>query len=394
MRYNRDLLVIASDVDGAPLWLSQLQEQHWNPTLIAGLDHLEAAISESAPAVILLSCDNRSPQEIKELFYHCLTRGEGAAVVPVVSGASVQDVLGYIRTGAADVLVTPVERQELLSVVERAADSKRLVLERSRYRDQLERTNQELQESLRVLQQDQIAGRQVQQSMLPKTPQRFGDYTIAHHIVPSLYLSGDFVGYNAIFDRYLTFYFADVSGHGASSAFVTVLLRFMLNRINHRHAILQDHANLARAPEGLAESLNRQLIATGLDKHMTLFAGVIDMHTHRLRYINGSQMPAPILKTPDGASVLNGKGKPIGLFEGVNWTVYEAELPEQFSLTVVSDGIFDFINGDNLVDKEQYLFDVVSGNSSSLDSVVQKLGLADINDAPDDISVLLVSRGM
>ena len=47
---------------------------------------------------------------------------------------------------------------------------------------------------------------------------------------PSLYLSGDFLDYQRYNDRFSAFYFADVSGHGASSAFVTVLLKYLCNR--------------------------------------------------------------------------------------------------------------------------------------------------------------------
>lgn len=71
---------------------------------------------------------------------------------------------------------------------------------------------------------DQLAGRQVQQDILPREPLNCRGYRVSHSIVPSLYLSGDFVGYNSAFDRYILFYFGDVSGHGASSAFITVML--------------------------------------------------------------------------------------------------------------------------------------------------------------------------
>ena len=44
-------------------------------------------------------------------------------------------------------------------------------------------------------------------------------------------LSGDFVDYFRITDRHFAFYMADVSGHGASSAFVTVLSEELLPTI-------------------------------------------------------------------------------------------------------------------------------------------------------------------
>ena len=48
----------------------------------------------------------------------------------------------------------------------------------------------ELQESLRLLKQDQLAGLEVQKSLMPES-RPFGDYEISHSITPSLGLSGD-----------------------------------------------------------------------------------------------------------------------------------------------------------------------------------------------------------
>src|SRR5690606_39405532 len=95
----------------------------------------------------------------------------------------------------------------------------------------LEATNRELQASLHLLQEDQDAGRQVQISLLPATPWEADSFSFAHQIIPSLYLSGDFVDYFRVDERRIAFYLADVSGHGASSAFVTVLLKFMTTRL-------------------------------------------------------------------------------------------------------------------------------------------------------------------
>ena len=391
-RYNRELLLVADGAEALD-WQKALQEQGWNVHLASGREAMEAALQVIDPELILIDGTAVSNSLLMEMIHFACGCGEGTAVVPILSDATADSVLGCIRQGASDVLTAPVDLEELLAVTDSASQLKQVVRENQRYRDELENTNLELRESLHVLRQDQIAGRQVQQSMLPKTPQNFHGYQIAHHVVPSLYLSGDFVGYHLLLDRYLIFYFADVSGHGASSAFVTVLVRSMLNRIIRRHVIRKDEENLVLAPQGLAESLNRQLIATGLDKHMTLFAGSIDTRRNTLRYVVGAQMPAPIVVENGVARQLSGKGKPIGIFEDGNWQVHELELTEQFSLCVVSDGVFDYMPEGSIIDKEKALFDAVQSHGDSLESVCTSLGLNDIQEAPDDISILYLSRG-
>ncbi len=393
-QYERKLLLIAASNNQTEEWARHLRENHWEVQLAHDKSQVASVLKTSDPAVILVDCTGSQILREQDLFALYKKSGEGQAVVPMQAAASVDDVLNSIRHGASDVLLLPFSNGELLSVIENAMTLKQVVREKQRYRNQLEKTNLELQESLNILRQDQVAGRQVQHSMLPKTPQRHHGYTIAHRIIPSLYLSGDFVGYHVLLDRYLIFYFADVSGHGASSAFVTVLLRFMINRIIRKHIIRKDEENLARAPQGLAESLNRQLIATKLDKHMTLFAGAIDMKKHNLRYVIGAQMPAPILVEDGVARFLPGKGKPVGIFENAEWEVQELTLPEKFSLCVVSDGVFDFMPEQSLRDKERKILDAVACNGGSLDAITDSLGLNDVQEVPDDISLLFVSRGL
>ena len=172
-------------------------------------------------------------------------------VIVALSDEHIAQVANYFRLGVADVVFPEAKSSELKNTLVRIDELAESRLQERAYQHDLETANQELQESLRLLKQDQMAGLEVQKSLMPESPLVFGDYEISHSITPSLYLSGDFVGYNFVLGRYLLFYFADVSGHGASSAFVTVLLRFMIGRVIRRHELEKDYDALALAPEGL-----------------------------------------------------------------------------------------------------------------------------------------------
>ena len=315
-------------------------------------------------------------------------------VIILLSADQSHGVAEYFRLGVADVVFPQSSDKELAATLERvdslaqSRDQKRL------YRRELEKTNQNLQESLRLLKQNQLAGLEVQKSLMPESPLKFGDYEISHSITPSLYLSGDFVGYNFVLGRYLLFYFADVSGHGSSSAFVTVLLRFMIGRVIRKHQVQKDYAALAQAPEGLVESINSQLLATGLGKHLTIVAGSLDTETRKLRYVIGAQQPAPILISEGQARFLPGKGKPAGIFEEATWAVEEIALPESFALVLLSDGVFDLLSDKEIVDKEETLLRYLTASSESLDKLKDAVFIDEIKDPQDDISVLLLTRGV
>jgi sigma-B regulation protein RsbU (phosphoserine phosphatase) len=315
-------------------------------------------------------------------------------VVVLLNSDQSNRVAEYFRLGVADIAFPQSSDSELAAILKRVDDLAESREQKRLYRRELEKTNQNLQESLRLLKQDQLAGLEVQKSLMPESPLKFGDYEISHSITPSLYLSGDFVGYNFVLGRYLLFYFADVSGHGSSSAFVTVLLRFMIGRVIRKHQVQKDYAALALAPEGLVESINSQLLATGLGKHLTIVAGSLDTETRRLRYVIGAQQPAPILISAGQARFLPGKGKPAGIFEGATWAVEEVALPESFALVLLSDGVFDLLSDKEIIDKEETLLRYLTTSSESLDKLKDALFIDDIEDPQDDISVLLLTRGM
>ena len=303
-------------------------------------------------------------------------------------------VAKYFRLGAIDVLLAGDTSEMLEQTMTRLAQVARIRQQQVIDRAKLESTNDELQESLRLLKQDQIAGLEVQKSLMPESPLSAGEYQISHSIVPSLYLSGDFVGYNVVLGRYLLFYFADVSGHGASSAFITVLLRFMVGRVVRRHQLQEDYAALAMAPQGLIEHINSQMLATGLGKHMTLFAGSVDMDNNVMRYVVGAQLPLPILVVDGEAVFLPGKGKPVGIFDDVTWHVEELEIPERSSLVLLSDGVFDLFPEAQIADKEAAILKLLGTRSGTLDALKEALKIDYIEEPQDDISLLLMTRGM
>src|SRR3990167_1336801 len=270
---NKRALLISADTTESAVWAALLAAEDWSVEVVQRRSQALERIPEFLPSLLVLDLRvGEVPGNIEESFaQRC--RDSGLAAIVILHDPSPHDVAVSFRRGAIDVLIPPFGPRELMAAVNRAGSFKDLYQENMDYRRQLERANRELRESFNVLRMDQLAGRQVQLDILPRQPLKCRGYQVAHSMVPSLYLSGDFVGYNAVFDRYILFYFGDVSGHGASSAFVTVMLAFLLRQLRRRHVAEEDFAALARAPEGLAEHLNRQMLAMDLDKHLTFFSG-------------------------------------------------------------------------------------------------------------------------
>ncbi|MHC5352325.1 two-component system response regulator RssB [Metapseudomonas furukawaii] len=342
----------------------------------------------------LVICDLRMPQIDGLELIRRISDLESETPVIVVSGAGVMsDAVEALRLGAADYLIKPLEDLAVLEhSVRRALDRSALRLENRRYREKLEAANRELQASLHLLQEDQNAGRQVQMNMLPVTPWEADGLHFAHQIIPSLYLSGDFVDYFRVDERRVAFYLADVSGHGASSAFVTVLLKFMTTRLlyeSRRNGTLPEFR-----PSEVLGHINRSLINTRLGKHVTMLGGVIDVETGQLTYSIGGHLPLPVLYSGGKAAYLEGKGLPVGLFEEASYDDRVIDLPSSYSLTLLSDGILDLLPGETLKDKEAALPKLVCEAGGSLDGLRQVFGLASLGEMPDDIALLVLSRNL
>lgn len=315
--------------------------------------------------------------------------------VIIISGAGgVSDVVQALRLGASDYLVKPILDIEMLVLaINKALEHKALLVENQRYREQLEAANHELRESLRVLERDQLAGKQVQKRLMPNRLETKDNYTVSHYIAPSLFLSGDFIDYAHIRKRYLAFYLADVSGHGSSSAFVTIWLKHLVSRMVREDGLFGDVESFKRGPNQLLQAVNSEIRETSLNHHLTFFVGVIDTRTQKMNYAVAGHLPMPVLKTPDSCTYLVGEGKPVGIFKDVEWQVYSMQLPEEFTLSCFSDGVLEILPSDTIQEKELHLLEKVAQSGGSLESICNTLHVKDDGETPDDIAILTISRG-
>ncbi len=306
---------------------------------------------------------------------------------------SAEIVLKAFHRENHDCLQVPASERSILLSIGRAIERRDLLAKNLRAKRRLETSNHKLEHSLGLLEADALAGRQMQQNLLPSSPIVNPPYYYARLICPSLYLSGDFVNYARALDDYLLFYLLDVSGHGASSAFVTVMVRQLMRRLVRRHIKRKDREALKRAPGGFLERINEVMGDNDLDKHLTMFAGSINLKENRLRYSIGAQMPMPILITDEGAEFLPGKGKPVGLFPDGKWEVIEREMPEKYILIAFSDGVLEQLPDMSLLEQEAFMLKKLKKCPPDINKVLPRLGINEVDKLPDDIAVFLFARG-
>jgi serine phosphatase RsbU (regulator of sigma subunit) len=318
-----------------------------------------------------------------------------SAPVIVISGAGVMgDVVHALRLGATDYLIKPIVDMEVLVLaIHRSLERCQLLVDNERYRLESEKANTQLRRHVAALEQDQRAGNFVQRSMSPVSPFTAGQYICEHDLIPSLYLSGDCVDYAFIKQRYYAFYLADVSGHGSAPAFVTIWLRNVVAQLVRLKQMLVNSDSLGDGLLNLLHVINKQLIEMGINNHLTIIIGVLDTETEQLYYVVAGHLPLPVLLHENKAVFLPGSGKPVGLFEKAKWEVSQVSLPEgKYSLLLFSDGILELIEEKELIAKEDTLLKIVEESYGHVDSIVNSVGVKDIEELPDDVAILSIRR--
>lgn len=325
--------------------------------------------------------------------------GERLPTLVVSDSRTASGLLAAVDAGLVDYIVDPLRHGQLLRrMIRKVIRLRQLEEARRRDKARLEELNETLETHLAMLRLDQQAGGQIQRKLLPARPQTSGGVTCDYWFAPSLYLSGDFLDFQRLDERHLLFYFADVSGHGASSAFVTVLLKYLANRWQGEW---DGTAPEALPPRWLAD-LNRELLDTGIGKHATLLVGIIDLERRYLHYSLGAQLPMPLLVANGEAQPLAGQGMPVGLFPGAEYPTLGCSLPENFRLWLCSDGVLECLPGETLDMRLRELERRVLA-SETLTDLRASLALgqlasesdggseADIEALPDDLTIMLLS---
>lgn len=305
--------------------------------------------------------------------------------------AEVEKMMTVLRLGASDFFVRPVEDTEaLLKSIERCVRQRQLRRELQESRKRLELANIELRGTVKMLEQDQQAGRQVQLRMLPASPMVRGEYVFSHTVIPSLYLSGDFTDYFIVGDHHVTFFMADVSGHGSSSAFATVLLKNLFAR--KRSDYLRRNDDTILSPVAMLKRANKELLGLAVGKFATMVVGLLDTAENTLRYSVAGHLPQPVLVSAEGARYLRGEGSAVGIMEDVAYEEHLIDLPQRFMLALFSDGILEILPPQNLIEKEKYFLKVFEESAESPEEIVTRLGLDHVETAPDDIAALFISK--
>ncbi|HTQ05993.1 MAG TPA: response regulator [Polyangiaceae bacterium] len=380
-------LLLVDDDDAVRLTFRRVLER-------AGFEVLEAARGEAGielcrerdPGLVLL--DLRMPgMDGLEVLSRLVAEHPETPVIVISGHGTMTDAVEALRRGAWDFVSKPLPSNELLEhAVRRGMERSALLRQNRAYRASLEAANQRLSSALAELHADEHAARQLQFELLPSAELRVATLVFERRLFPSRLLSGDFVDYFALNERYAGFYLADVAGHGVASAFVTTILTTLVGK--YRQALFLRGDETILEPARLLRELDADLKELAIPKHVTSFYGVIELASGHFVYGNAGAFPYPHLS--NGAE-LECPGRPLNLPGNAGFGLGEADLEPGGRLLLASDGVLELAPRASHRARRAELGALLA-RAGSLADITTALELREDTPRKDDVALLFVRR--
>ena len=187
----------------------------------------------------------------------------------------------------------------------------------------------------RMREQLQIA-RRIQHGFLPKAPPGLQGFEIEGWNEPCHAVGGDYYDFMRLSGGRLAIAIGDVASHGIGPALLMATARAALR------ALLQ----VASGPADVLSRLNDVLVEDMQNDHfMTMFLGIIDLATKKMRYaVAGHERPLH-LSAGGEFKCLDTHGLPLGIHRGIEYDEGQPVTLRSGDLTVcLTDGIWEATN--------------------------------------------------
>ena len=251
--------------------------------------------------------DTTSGQEGMDLLASLEAQGNTAPVVVMTAWGNVDLAVEAMRRGACDFVQKPWDNNRLLATIRKQAEPER-------------RRHSELE----------IAAN-VQQKMFPRKLPRLDSLDYAGHCVPAREVGGDYYDFLEASDHAVGFVLGDVSGKGVPAALLMA---------NLQASFRSQTPDALERPSEMLRVVNRHFFeSTAAERFATLFFGIYDDRTRKLRYVNCGHCPPFLLRATGEVDRLAPTATPLGAF--VDWKCREAEtrLGVGDTLLLYSDGV-------------------------------------------------------
>lgn len=267
------------------------------------------------------------------------------------------------------------------------------VTERKRAAEQLASLNARMKRDL-------DAAAQIQRELLPhQLPEsRYARFSWIYR--PCDELGGDSINVFPFDPQHVGLFVLDVSGHGVSSALLSVSITHALTPRADPSSIVtrqESEKQSIVSPADVVAQLNRMFpMRSHAAQFVTMIYGILDFEHRQLRF-TGAGHPPPILMR-QGEPPLDdvAGGPPIGIFDEASYDVCTIPLQSGDRLFFYTDGLIEAHSQENKLFGKQRLLDIlINGKAAPLDDLVRKLEMEVVSwtgtpKLQDDLTILAI----
>lgn len=248
-----------------------------------------------------------------------------------------------------------------------------------------ERMAERMDADRRAAQEMEIA-REVQRKLLPQECPRLETFEYSGTCIQARAVGGDYYDFVDFGSGHVGFVLADIAGKGISGALLMANLQASLGG---QYALAQQ--DLAR----LLSAVNHLFYKNTESNHYaTMFFGLYDDATRKLRYANCGHNPPLLLHRVGAAERLQATATVLGAFEDWECSIAEVQLAPGDILAIYTDGITEASNAAAEEFGEERLFELLQANRNLAPAQLLEKVLAGVQqfspgDQGDDLTLIV-----
>ena len=318
-----------------------------------------------------------------------------APVIFLSAKTDTADKVKGLEIGGADYITKPFDKAEVLARVKNQLKIRRLTGE-------LIKTNIELTDKQKILDDDLKAAAGIQRSLLPQTIPDIKNLLIAWKFIPSQMIGGDIFNVFRLDEDHVGLYMIDVSGHGVPSALITVSVSQMLQPDSGYVTKKKKYAPPGyeiTTPGMVLQTLDHEYPIERFDKYFTIVYMIIDIRKGAMAYSNAAHPPPIILHQDRDLELLDKGGTIIGLDGLVPFEEEQKALEQGDRIILYTDGVVEYQNEDGEFFGEERFYSLLGRlKHENIEDMLESI-IASINDFgkgkefQDDITIVAIEYG-
>jgi sigma-B regulation protein RsbU (phosphoserine phosphatase) len=242
--------------------------------------------------------------------------------------------INQVRRGFFD------EREQ--AILEQLGEYAALALENARYVEALK--------EIRRMEEDLLAARRIQQTMLPSRIPEIADVELGTIYIPCLAVGGDLYDALTLSNGHLAFSLGDISGKGLTAAMMMANLQ----------SLLRAEARRGSAPNEALATMNEVFHdLSEATKFATFFYGVLDPQSGHLRFSSAGHDPMIVMHADGELAEVPLGGPPLGMLSGMDFPDHSVDLKPGDLCLVYSDGITEQSNARDEMFQQERLVDTL-----------------------------------